>query len=182
MMNKTKLYFTGVGARVTPQHILEEMTEISRVLSAKGVYLRSGGQPKGADGAFERGGCLNKQIFKPRDWQRHGDLLTLPLAYDIAAKHHPYWENLQEHTKDLMARNVHAVLGPNLDDPSEFLICWTKDGIFKAKDRSRDSGGTGHTISVADEAGVPIFNLKNKEHHEYVMHHLIRSTKETHDF
>lgn len=52
-----------------------------------------------------------------------------------------------------MSRNVYQVLGPNLDDPVEFIICWTKDG--------KASGGTGQAIRIANDYGVPVFNLKN---------------------
>ena len=37
-----------------------------------------------------------------------------------------------------------------LDIPSDFLICWTKD--------AREEGGTGMTIRIARDYGVPVFN------------------------
>lgn len=160
------IYYTGVGARVTPNDVLERMFDYAKVLENIGYILRSGGQPKGADGAFENGviKAINKNIYKPRCWQSSGNTPTIKdEAYEIAARHHPAWNNLKPFAKDLMARNVHAVLGDDLNNPSEFLICWTIDGMNNVKPRTRVSGGTGHTLSIANEARVQIFNLQNIE-------------------
>lgn len=74
----------------------------------------------------------------------------------------------------LLARNVLAVLGSTLDDPSNFLICWTQDAMTKKEHRSRNSGGTGHTIDIALSYGVPIINLAVTEHLDYVKNILMR--------
>lgn len=63
----------------------------------------------------------------------------------------------------LMARNCQQVLGPNLDDPSKFVLCWTPDGCEHASTRSRTTGGTGLAISVASEFGIPVFNMANEK-------------------
>lgn len=166
-----KLYYTGVGARVTPEAILDVMTNAARALNARGYILRSGGA-KGADTYFECGAGDNVEIFRPNN-SNGGVNASLPKAYEIAARHHPVWDSLDNWAKDLMARNVHAVLGKDLETPSKFLLCWTQDGIFRAQDRTSKSGGTGHTISVAYEYGVPVFNLKNEKHYYYVMRRLV---------
>ena len=56
-------YYTGIGSRETPSHILELMTKIAKYLDSLGFILRSGGAP-GADTAFANG-AVNKQIFIP---------------------------------------------------------------------------------------------------------------------
>lgn len=60
-----------------------------------------------------------------------------------------------------MARNVQQVLGGDLKDPSNFVICWTPDGCENSVCRTQDTGGTGLAISVASEYGVPVYNIKN---------------------
>jgi len=47
-------YYAGIGARDTPQEVLNRMTKLAGVLQRKGLCLRSGGA-KGADTAFEAG-------------------------------------------------------------------------------------------------------------------------------
>lgn len=161
------MYYAGVGARDAPFKVCYAMTEFATRLSRKGYTLRSG-NARGPDTAWETGAGNLKQIFKPLNKQRPGDFPTLPEAYEIAASHHSIWKHLPDWHKDLLARNVHIVLGPQLDDPVEFVICWTHDGIFRAEDRTRASGGTGHTIAIACANGVPVFNLNNKVHYEFV--------------
>ena len=49
------------------------------------------------------------------------------------------------------ARNVEIILGPGLDDPVKYLVCWTHGG--------RETGGTAQGMRVARAYGVPIYNL-----------------------
>ena len=60
-------YYTGIGSRTTPEHILKLMTKIGKYLALNGYVLRSGGA-NGADTAFEIGcdeGKGVKEIFIP---------------------------------------------------------------------------------------------------------------------
>jgi hypothetical protein len=56
--------------------------------------------------------------------------------------------------KKLMARNMYQVLGQDLETPTSFIVCWTKDG--------KASGGTGQALRVAKKYNIPIFNLYNE--------------------
>jgi len=69
---------------------------------------------------------------------------------NIAAIYHPYWNNLSYGAKKLLARNVYQVLGYDLQTPSSFIVCWTKDG--------KGSGGTGQAIRIAKAYGIPVFD------------------------
>ena len=55
-------YYTGVGGRETPPHVLNLMTRIAQGLAKVGGILRSGGA-RGADSAFEAGAGAAKDIF-----------------------------------------------------------------------------------------------------------------------
>lgn len=167
------VFYSGVGARDTPQDVMDLMTRLARRQAALGRILRSGRASRGADLAWEAGAGNRKQIFKAEQKQRQGDYPTLEKAYFIASQHHDYWSYMPHVYRELFARNVHIVLGPDLDNPSDHLICWTEDGVFQAKDRTKKTGGTGHTIAVACAYGVPVFNLNNKIHHRYVTETLV---------
>lgn len=54
-------------------------------------------------------------------------------------------------TQLLHARNMHIILGANLDSPVEIVICWTKDGLR--------SGGTGQALRLAESRDIPIYDL-----------------------
>lgn len=149
------LYYTGVGARITPFNVCQEMVGIAQSLRRSGYCLRSGLAKRGADVAFKLGSGDLNQIFDPNGV----NYPIAPEAFGIAQRHHAGWDRLDEYARKLMARNVHACLGPDLLRPSEFLICWTVDGCNSSYTRSRQSGGTGHTISVAEEFKIPRYNL-----------------------
>ena len=149
-------YYAGIGSRATPTNVKAKMTLIARQLSKSSFCLRSGGA-QGADEAFEKG-AVQKQIFLP--WNGFNGRIVDNNQYAVppennsfVEKYHPNPKRLSDAGRKLMSRNSYQVLGPNLDDPVDFLICWTKDG--------KASGGTGQAIRIANDYGIPVFNLKN---------------------
>ena len=153
--NKHLNYYAGIGSRETPIEIIHLFKKVAYYLSQKEFILRSGGA-KGADKAFEVG-CDNfngqKEIYLP--WNGFGDsdsklVVKDNKAFEIAEQYHPYWHNLSQGAKKLQARNSHQVLGWDLNTPSKFVICWTKNG--------KGSGGTGQAIRIAKAYNIPIFD------------------------
>lgn len=149
-------YYAGIGSRQTPLNIQIKMTLIAQRLSKSSYCLRSGGA-RGADEAFEKG-AVHKQIFLP--WNGfngkipHKDEYIVPdLNIDLVRKYHPKPDKLSDFGLKLMSRNSYQVLGPTLDNPVDFVLCWTKDG--------KASGGTGQAIRIAKDYDIPVFNLKN---------------------
>ena len=141
-MNK---FYTGVGSRSTPPHIMEVMTNLAKKLALDGWTLRSGGA-LGADSAFEYGVSLvggQKEIYRPSHVNKR--------ALDMAAAIHPAWHKCSHFAKQLHARNCFQVLGINLDTPSSFLVCWTLNGA--------DVGGTRTAIVLARNNNVEVVNL-----------------------
>lgn len=165
-------YYTGIGSRETPQEVLTVMTDVAKVLRQAGYTLRSGGA-EGADTAFHRGSWDGEfsiaEVYlpwpgfngwediefaeKPKLWR------PIPEAYEIAAKYHPGWKYLSKGGRALHARNVHQVLGSDVDSYvlSEFIVCWTPKG--------KGGGGTGQAIRVAKGYGVPVHDLGDPESH-----------------
>lgn len=145
-------YYAGIGSRETPKDVLEAFTKLAKYLENHGYTLRSGGA-QGADQSFERG-CTNKEIYLP--WygfeNNTSDLIVSnPEAFEIAKKYHPNWNALKQGGQKLQARNCHQVLGFDLKTPSDFIICWTKEG--------KGSGGTGQALRIATDYNIPIFDF-----------------------
>ena len=143
--------YAGIGSRKTPQNILFQMTEVAEQLEQCGWTLRSGGA-KGADTAFENG-AKKKQIFLAS-----GDIPNE--AFDLASQYHPTWGGLPPYVKRLHARNCQQILGRNLDCHVRFVVCWTPDGAETTT--TKETGGTGQAIRVANAYNIPVFNLANE--------------------
>lgn len=157
-------YYTGIGSRQTPVDVLTHMTNLSKFLEKFNYVLRSGGA-SGADSAFEKGVNYTKEIYLPWKGFNGNDSLKYNLSdesYNIAKNFHPNWSSLSPGAKKLHARNVYQVLGKNLDNPSDFVICWTPDG--------KDSGGTGQALRIAKHYNVKIYNLFKKEDKDDLVH------------
>ncbi len=132
------------------------MSTIARRLDKLGYRLRSGGAD-GADTAFEKG-AINKEIFLPWDGfngrKADGSSYIVPEYNDeLTEKFHPNPRKLGQAAKLFMSRNANQVLGRELNDPADFILCWTSDG--------KDSGGTGQAIRIARSLKIPVFNFKN---------------------
>lgn len=97
----------------------------------------------GADTAFEKGSMGANEIFRASD--------ANAAALHLASLYHPAWNRCSDYAKKLHARNGFQVLGRDLNSPSDFIVCWTKDG--------KASGGTGQAIRIATAYQIPVFNL-----------------------
>lgn len=167
MSEKTK--YAGIGSRETPEDILELMCSFA-FDHASDHILRSGGA-LGADKAFERG-VAEQMAFDPDSevfdyaeiywpWKGYGDqgwgyLIPrleepTPEAFEIAREFHGGWHRMGQGGHKLHARNSHIVLGPELDDPVEFIVCYTKDGKLK--------GGTAQALRIAKAYDIEVHNL-----------------------
>jgi len=146
--------YAGIGSRRTPFDTLLFMERLGQTLALQGHILRSGGA-SGADTAFERG-CDNaggaKEIFLP--WPGFNGRKTscrIPdNAFAMAREFHPAWDRCSQAAQKLHARNCQQILGAKLDDPSDFVVCW-----------SPGSGGTEQALRIARAKNIPVFNLIN---------------------
>lgn len=152
-------YYAGIGSRKIDKSTEDFMTKFANVIENTRIVLRSGGA-EGSDKAFEKGveKKANKNIFYAED----ADLMSYFAAYLFHPA--PYILSKNEYAKKLMARNTFQVLGDLSSDviePSLFVVCWTKDGVETHKQRTKETGGTGQAISIADIFEIPVINLKN---------------------
>ena len=165
--------YAGIGSRQTPTEILHLMEDFGYAFACEAL-LRSGGA-EGADLAFEFGARLGggqTEIYLP--WKGFNDRINnhymsapSPAAIELAKQYHPGWNHLTQGAKLLIARNGHQVLGKNLDDPVDMVICWTNNGSITGKEPN--TGGTGQALRIAaDHPGIQVYNLKNRDHLEWL--------------
>lgn len=160
-------HYAGIGSRETPKDILHLMTAIATRLAADGWTLRSG-HADGADLAFEVGAGKDCEIYLPKitfngHYPIQGRKFAAPTlaAVELASQHHPAWERCNEWARLLHGRNMHQVLGYDLNDPVRFVICWAP-----LDNEGKPRGGTAQAIRLADSRNIPVFNLINAEHRE----------------
>jgi hypothetical protein len=141
-------YWAGIGSRETPAHVKVIMSMTSMYLYTKKSYVLRTGGAVGADAAFAKG-CpdSHKVIYTYKD--------STVAALEHASKYHPNWNACNEVTRKLHARNSMIILGPRLDTPVFFCVCWTP--------KSKVCGGTGQGIRICKDLGIPVYNLGNDE-------------------
>lgn len=160
--------YAGVGWRYSSNRILRHCRAIGTWLAKCDLTLRSGGAD-GCDLAFEVGCDAvlgNKEIYLAEECREMSEWAQLrkieprregrtsiihDQAFVIAERFHPRPDRLGYYAKRLMARNSHQVLGKNLDDPVDFLVCHT--------DQGKVQGGTAQAIRIANAYGIEVFNI-----------------------
>jgi len=136
-------YYAGIGSRRTPPNILSEITRVAGRLCNMDYIVRSGGAD-GADKAFTdklpAEACV---ILKAKD--------ATPAAIKMASTIHPAWHLCDDYARKLLGRNCMIILGANLDEPADFVICWM--------DPVATRGGTLLGVNLAKSRDIPIYNL-----------------------
>lgn len=164
-----KKIYAGIGSRETPELVLQRMGKISSALASLGFILRSGGA-KGADAAFEKY-AEKKEIYLPWEgFNEHSSTLCFvdDRAMKMGEKYHTHWDNLKQGGKLLISRNSYQVLGGSLDDPVDFVVCYTKDG--------KEIGGTSQAIRIAKDYDIPVFNIWNNKNYLFLMNYILKMT------
>ena len=146
--------YSGIGARNTPEEILDEMAEVAAELQEVGFILRTGGA-LGADDAFLSGITDESMCELYLPWQGYNGFQSKHYKQSAAAieqafLHHPNWGACKESVRKLHSRNSHIVLGADCHSPSEFILCYTEGG--------KAGGGTGQAIRIADSNLIQVFD------------------------
>lgn len=152
-----KLY-AGIGSRETPADVCARMTRIAVSLHKRGFRLRTGGAA-GADAAWQAGAGTNIEVYRPKrqgEWDK---------ARAIAASHHEAWHKCSIFAKELHTRNVLIILGPQLDNPVAFVLCWAPNPYPSAALCQNTDGGTGMGVRIAAARGIPVLHLDDPDGH-----------------
>jgi hypothetical protein len=151
--------YAGIGSRQTPPEIEHDIRCIVAKCNARGYMLRSGaaevrtrcsrGTPQGrALPALE---AVREDMD---DGVSHCVLRRVGGRVLPGRNTHPRWDRCTDAARKLHARNAHQILGINLNDPVDFVVCWTPNGA--------EVGGTRTGIVIARNFGIPVWNLANE--------------------
>lgn len=156
------MIYAGVGSRDAPPFACQLAIKVGMRLRREGVLLRSG-HAEGMDESFEKGHDIAthelnsvplKEIYLPEAGFRGSDSQLIGASIDAtltAKRIHPNWQACNRFARDAHSRNIHQLLGEKLDSPADFVVCWTQDGA--------PVGGTRTVIVLAEECGIPVFNM-----------------------
>lgn len=181
--------YAGIGAHETPSGVLELMGEAAGSLARTGWRLRSGMSP-GADiafyaGALGAGGAIELYLPWPgfgagarrARQERRARVLEFSLpdagAHALAARFCPDWNRLDQRRRALLARDGQQVLGGDLREPVELVLCWTPEGDLDGL--GARAGGTGQALRIAHTLGVEVLNLQRPEHAARLRERLARA-------
>lgn len=180
--NRPAFHYAGVGSRETPPAALRVATFIATHLEAAGGILRSG-DARGADRAFQAGVkdpahlevFLGDTSWSKNDRPRPGFTKITDarrdLAMQLAAEIHPAWEKCNQDARELHARNLFQVGGPDLflrdskpvfGKPSEFVLCWAPVVGNSV------SGGTRTAVEAARVLDIPAYNIADPRDHQFI--------------
>jgi len=168
----TCLFLAPRGTKV-PDDIKMKFVELTKVLGAKGYTYRHTGD---ADNAMQNEmlEVNDVKIESYLPWKKFNpDIISptvykpLGAAYEIAANSHRGYTKLPPSVRTILARDVHAMLGKDLNNPVDFLIGYTLDGAEALSGGKKlDYAVTGNLafyMKIAEESNIPVFNLKNAD-------------------
>lgn len=165
-MITNRLKYAGIGPRNTPLEVCEEMFSVATQMDSKGWTVRSG-HAQGADQAWAQGHKpAQREIYLP--WARFNIVSGMPEGFQVcvftpgieavARIIHPIYDRLSQGAQKLTMRNVPIILGPELDDPVQFVSYWSPT--------RKVQGGTGNAIKLASLYGIPSFNINFEDDQE----------------
>ena len=166
------LRVAGIGSRDLPDAIKDKIDSIvyDLALFTNNKLIIYTGDANGSDLAFKvaaiknRLGCISYLPFKGFNNSESKLYNVSTKAKTLASFHHPYFDKMKPTTQNLMGRNVYQIMSDSFDNWVDCVICYTPDGVEKAKDVVvGKTGGTGLAISLADTLGIPVFNLANDD-------------------
>lgn len=151
--------YAGVGARETPDGVLDLMKSVAGLMEGQGALLRSGGA-RGADSAFESGvrdpAMAEIYVADGKARRKHPNaILSHETLHDrMVDMVHPAPRTLSPFVRSLMARNGCQIFGEDFSRPTDVVICWTREGA--------GGGGTGQAIRLARTVGIPVLDLGDR--------------------
>lgn len=156
----------AIGSRDLPPEYERMMLKFGFLIGKKGWSMSTGGAI-GSDLAWLNGfnrakSFFNAYIYLP--WESYNielldsrnNMIVIHKEewVELAASHHPNWNNLKDSVKKLMTRNVGVVHNSN-------------KVLYYVNPDSKTSG-TKHAIKCAASLNIPCFNIHNKTELELI--------------
>lgn len=161
-----------------PELILKFFTTITELLTSKGYIYRFGaaGDNKIQKILFDIAE-KNKNIEVLLPWKKFNEdaagtegLLDVQIrpnatAYGVAVNLNQSFYKLSPHVRAMNARDAQLMLGKDCTKPNSMLVIYTECGseAIKGKMDWKKITGLSLMLSIAEEANITVYNLKNEE-------------------
>lgn len=166
------------------QRDIDLLYKVCSRLAILGVGFRSGLASKGLDAIAQHAyseALINGQAFESQFEVYVGDIKDIHKSKlpnknlavvrnpqriieteEIASRFHPNWKACSPYAIKQHSRNVHQILGYNLDEPVDAIITWciTKNNL--------PVGGTATAYKLALNQNIPVINLYDLERAEFI--------------
>ena len=156
--------YAFIANKEAPADIIALAGKIAKRLDEMGYTTRTGGT-EGLEDSVEA--AVSKvEVYIPwKDFNQKASKFNRndKSAADLVKPFHPTFDTLKPAIQAIVARNVHIILGKNLQSPVGFVVCWSADGVEHAKDKTAKTGFVGIPIAIASSLKIPVFNLKNAD-------------------
>lgn len=159
-----------IGSRETPKELYPLMHAMGKYFSGLGIHTYSGGAP-GPDEEFLR--FYNKDqttvIVAYNGFNNHYDTQKGVVVWDDLSNQAKiksiikarsvtdYFEKVSPTVQKLFSRNAMQILGLECTDPVDAVFFYAPESKF-----GKVSGGTRVAVEIARNAGIPTYNLLNK--------------------
>ncbi len=165
--------YAGVGDPQTPDDIQRQMQRIAARLAHLGLRLRTTPMA-GAHSAWLAGTIAatslgsqpvreRRELYLPWPSYAHQPQATVSSptrqAESVARVIYPAYGTHDSAQRAVLATHIHLVLGADLHQPIDLLVCWTAEGA-QTQAQADTSTPTGIAIGVAQRWNIPVFNLQ----------------------
>lgn len=148
--------YTGIGNRDITLSTAQTIADVATLLDTEDFVLRTG-CARGSDYYF-RTSSHNCEVYDVAACQSYENYKE---AIEIAKMFHPYYKSLDSSSKKLHNRTSYQLLGRYLTEPSDFVLCYTRDGCENGIQTTKATGGSGQALRIACHYNIPVFNIRN---------------------
>lgn len=168
----SKTFMIITPYRVTiPESSKEVLFKLARALFAKGYTFRNIG---GSEDNFAKAVCelpdAKVETYIP--WKKFNEEATnvvlkkpTPKAYRMLFGNNKFAPKLKPAIRAINARNINALLGKDVNDPTTMLLTYTANGaeVLKKGLDYKQMGDLPNYLFLSSKANIPVFNVQNED-------------------
>ena len=169
---RDKKYFVFEHHGELTDEEINKVVKVATYLMQKGFIFRHSGDSNNKVQNAILAANENIVVHSYLPWKKFNTNIENPYFFkvdkngcSVAAAYRNNFNDLKRPYKTILARNIHLMLGKELDRPATLLLTYTKDGL-ETTGRDMDFNLVGNVVfflKIAKESNIPVFNLFNSD-------------------